>query len=240
MSRKPKPQGPRSQQGRRQFRESEFNAQYAAKRGGIYGVVTYIVGYLLTLALYSIDNDIGDNIGGSTPATDGTGWIFYNAHFVKTQFTGTSGDFDSEITGEINFLLEDNAEFSGAGEAVTLSFDGTGLPELFYLSIPVIVLVAGGYMLLQNSESLVSSSQEAMKIGATIVTGYFPLAVLGAILFEYTENDGGVELTGEPNLATAAVIAGLLFPIILGAVGGYLYYQRNSSSSQVPRGRRTT
>ena len=84
-------------------------------------------------------------------------------------------------------------------------------PQVVYTFVPVVVLIAAGFVLARrfaDGPNLMSG----VKAGVTVVAGYLPLVVGGAFLF----SDVGVE----PDPLTAIVLAGLAFPLILGAVGG--------------------
>lgn len=52
--------------------------------------------------------------------------------------------------------------------------------------------------------------------GALVAVGYLPLALLGAVLFRFSVGDGAVA----PDPVTAVLLAGLVYPLVFGGVGG--------------------
>lgn len=85
-----------------------------------------------------------------------------------------------------------------------------GATVLLYL-LPVVLLLTAG-ALLARYEGVEEAADGALA-GAAVVAGYFPLAVIGRFLFAY---DGSVA----PDLVTAILLAGLVYPLALGALGG--------------------
>jgi hypothetical protein len=63
-----------------------------------------------------------------------------------------------------------------------------------------------------------ATADEATVDGAAIVAGYLPLAFLGALLFEISQ--AGTSFS--PDIFAAVLLAGIVFPAFLGAIGGYL------------------
>lgn len=85
-----------------------------------------------------------------------------------------------------------------------------GVTVLLYL-VPVVLLVAAGALLARYDG--VDDTADGAVAGAAVVAGYFPFALVGAFLFSY---EGSVA----PDIVTAILLAGLLYPLALGAVGG--------------------
>ncbi|MBP1986686.1 transporter [Halolamina salifodinae] len=167
-------------------------------QGAAAGVGAYLLGYLITYLATSGSveerlasfNFIADLFGGDTATVwQGVGWLFYNAHFVRTRATGGFGGPRSQ-----NFIA---------------ASDG-GAVVLLYL-VPVILLLAAGLAVarLGSADDLADGAVG----GATVVLGYLPLALLGRFLFDY---DGSVA----PDLVTAVLLAGLVYPLVFGALGG--------------------
>lgn len=162
------------------------------------GVAAYLLGYLLTYVWQSGSveerlasfNFIADLFGGDPIAVwQAVGWLFYNAHFVRTRATGGLGGPRSQ-----NFI---------AGS------DG-GAVVLLYL-VPVVLLLAAGLAVARLGGA--ADIADGAVGGATVVLGYLPLAVVGRFLFNY---DGSVA----PDLVTAVLLAGLVYPLVFGALGG--------------------
>ena len=159
-------------------------------QGAIVGVGAFVAGYLLTFVLAAIDSDLGDTESSSF---DATGWLYYGAHFADIEL-------DTPIGSEtMNFLSEASTQF----------------PTVVYYLVPVVVLVASGFVLAKLFASGDEVADSAIA-GAGVVAGYLPLALVGTFLFSESEEFGSVS----PDLVTGVLLVGLVFPIVLGAVGG--------------------
>lgn len=169
------------------------------------GVVAYALGYVVTYAsqgdavaeqLRSF-NFLADLLGGDPiPVWQGVGWLFYNAHFVRTRIPGIGGPRSE------NFIA------AGDGGSLTL----------LYL-VPVLALFAAGFAVAwlagADDRDGMDSTSGALD-GAAVAIGYLPLAVLGLVVFSYAVGDGAIE----PDPITAVAVAGLLYPVVWGGLGG--------------------
>jgi len=161
--------------------------------GALYGAGAFVAGYVVTYLLMMIEV--------STDTVDNTfefaGWLFFNAQFVRIEGSG-SGTFD---------VL-----------ASLAAADEIGLPSLLFTVAVALVMFAAGYLLVKSSLYPGMTTDEGSVYGASIVVGYLPLAFLGALLFEGSES--GLS-GGTPDIFAAVLLAGIVFPAIIGAVGGY-------------------
>jgi hypothetical protein len=169
---------------------------YAAGTGA--GVGAYLLGYLVTYVTMSGSveerlsafNFVASVFGGEPISVwQGVGWLFYNAHFVRTRAEGGLGGPQSE-----NFIA---------------ASDG-GAIVLLYL-VPVLLLLAAGVLLARVGEA--EEPADGATAGAGVVLGYFPLALVGAFLFSYQGNIA-------PDIVTALLLAGIVYPLVFGAIGG--------------------
>lgn len=169
--------------------------------GAASGVAAYVLGYLLVYITQrgGVDeqletfNFIADLFGSDPiPSWQAVGWLFYNAHFVATDIPSLVGGSRSE-----NFIA--------AGDDGTLT--------ALYL-VPVALLLVAGLVAgrLANADDPADGAQA----GALVVVGYLPLAIAGAVLFGYSVGEGTIA----PDLVTAVLLAGIVYPAALGAVGG--------------------
>jgi len=175
-------------------------------RGGVAGIVAYLLGYVLTYAwkapavadqLRGI-NAIADALGGQTiPTWKAVGWLFYNAHFVSTRIPALGGG-----DRMVNFIQQSN----------------DGSLALLYVLVPVLLVLAGAAVARYGDVDRVGSAAAA---GAAVVVGYLPLAVVGALVVGHTLG-GDVRIA--PDVVTAVALAGLVYPAFFGAVGGGLWY----------------
>lgn len=173
-----------------------------AVRGGAAGAVAFLLGYLITYAWrapavqesLSGINAIADLLGAQTiPTWKGVGWLFYNAHVVSTRVPALGGG-----DRMVNFIA---------------ASDGNALTALYVL-VPVMLVLAGAVVARYGRADRPASAAAS---GATVIVGYLPLAVLGALAVGHTFGEG---ITVAPDLITAVALAGVVYPAFFGAVGG--------------------
>jgi hypothetical protein len=164
----------------------------------IAGALAYLLGYVVVYAWQGPNveeqltdiNAIVSLLGGEQIAkTEGVAWLFYNAHFVRTQLGGQNNS--------VNFIAE---------------ADGG---ELLYL-VPILALLVAGLAVAVLSR--VDDPLEGAAMGTLLTVGYLPAAIGGAVVFRYNFGDGAIQ----PELVTAIGLAGLLYPLLIGAIGGAL------------------
>ena len=126
-----------------------------------------------------------------------------NAHFVGTR--------TAEVFGP------DGSLWSGGELVLTVS-----LLEIEYLFVvPAAVLVLGGAFLASHLDC--PDGRQGMTVGVTLVLGYLPLVLIGLLVSTHFG-------TG-PSPLRALVIAGIVYPVFFGAIGGFLvgYFGRPSN-----------
>lgn len=163
------------------------------------GVGAWVLGYVLTYLLVATDidgsalNRILEAFGGDSATYELVGWVFYNAHLVDVSYSGLS-------------VFTPPANFVGGEDGFTV---------LLYLIPPALLLIAGlGIGRYQG----VSDPQAGAIAGALLVPGYLVLSVGGVFLFSVSVGDA----SGAPDLIPAIAIAGLIYPVVFGAIGGAL------------------
>ena len=165
--------------------------------GAAAGLAAWILGYVLAYLLVGSDvresrlNQFAQTFGDGDATYELVGWVFFNAHFVDTLID--AGFFG---TGTTNFV---------GGE--------DGFAALLYL-IPPAFLIIAGVALARYSGSV--DPAEGAVTGALVAPGYLLLSVVGAFLFRVEA--GGA--SGQPDLLPAIVVAGVLYPVVFGAIGG--------------------
>lgn len=172
--------------------------------GTVAGIGAWIAGYVATYVLVAPNiresslNRIIEVLDGEPATYELVGWVFYNAHMVETVFRN------------IPLLGSRTTSYIG-GEA--------GFTTLLYL-VPVALLFAAGLALARYRA--VDTPTAGAIVGSAVVAGYLLAAVAGGFLFEVTIAGS----TGGPDLLTAAVLAGIIYPLVCagggGAVGGLL------------------
>lgn len=168
--------------------------------GSLAGVGAWLLGYL---AVYVWQADavsealrgvgfVSQILGGEAiPAWKGVSWLFLNAHFVATQLPTIAGG-----TQTTNFVT---------GE------EGSTL----LLALPPLLLVIAGLAVSYGRRGPVS---ERAKVGATVAFGYLPTSALVALLGTHSIGDAEAAISADP--VTAVLLAGVVYPVVFGAVGG--------------------
>lgn len=172
-------------------------------RGAVAGAAAFIVGYVLTYAWRA--PAISDSLRGmnflarllgieSIPTWKGVAWLFYGAHGVATRFPTVGGG-----TQLVNMVEQ----------------SGDGTITLLYVLVPVLILLAGA-----ATAWLVDAvdTGEAATAGATVAIGYFVLATAGTVVFAHAVGDTGARIAPDP--VTGVLLAGLVYPVVFGGIGG--------------------
>jgi hypothetical protein len=87
-----------------------------------------------------------------------------------------------------------------------------GAITLMYL-VPIVLLLAAGVVTARVADA--DDASAGATAGAAVAIGYFPLALIGRFLFSY-------QGSAAPTLVTAVLLAGAVYPLVFGAVGGAL------------------
>lgn len=167
--------------------------------GSIYGAAGYLAGYLVTLVLVAVFEGrrfVGDII-------EGAGWIYYNAQFVGIDQRATPAGQAVDGVGSINYLTGE-----GLGE---LGASTTVVPAIVYHTVPIVAFFVAGFLLTRDVGA--DSLRTGAKVGASIAFGAVVLALGGTYVFEVANAIG-------PNRFRGVVLAGIVYPVFCGAVGG--------------------
>lgn len=191
------------------------------RRSTILGVVAYALVYApaylfaatnrvaigqiqLTSATEGVDPAPLGEVFGSVPATWKVGgWLLYNANRASVSLP-TAGARNG-IMGLTNVDL----------------LASLGGPALILYLLPPIFLIGAGYFVMEWGE--IGSSAPWVG-GASITIGYFPLMLIGSFVFTASVN----RITASPDGITS-LAAGLIYPLIFGAIGGIIAAHRRSS-----------
>ncbi len=169
--------------------------------GGVGGAVAYVLGYLFVYVTQSSRveeqlqgfNFFADLFGGDPiPTWKAVGWTFYNAHFVDT---------------EVPSLI-------GGAQSLNLISQADGGSLTFLYVVPPVLLVLAGLVAGRLADA--TEPADGARAGALVLAGYLPVAILGALLFRYSAGDGAVA----PDLITAVLLAGAVYPAVFGGIGG--------------------
>jgi hypothetical protein len=166
--------------------------------GAVAGLAAWIAGYVGTYLVVGSDvresglNWILEVLGGEPATYELVGWVFYNAHQVDTVFRGLP------VRG-----------------TVTASYVGgeNGFTTLLY-AIPIVaLLVAGGAVAARRGARTTADGAVA---GVTVLAGYLVASIAGVVLFEVGVGDA----SAAPDAIPAVVLAGVVYPSVIGATGG--------------------
>ncbi len=181
--------------------------------GAVAGALSWIAGFLLTYLVVapsltdSTLNRVLEGLDGSLPTFDVVGWAFFNAHFVEVRLQGG-------LLGESAFSLVGGQD---------------GFTPLLYV-VPAALLLAAGLALARYRQ--VESPSQGALTGLTVLPGYLLLSIAGAFVFDVT----AFGLEAGPDLVMAAVLAGVVYPVLFagagGALGGFLERRAPSAADE--------
>ncbi len=182
------------------------NPDLPLARGAAGGALAFLLGYLATFLVQSSDipeglGSLADalvTLGVSPPAGwQVIGWYYIGAHNVGIEVS-------TSVAGQ--------------------SRSGVVLSDLgpLQMVVPVLLLVVAGFFV--ASDAGVRDATAGAKAGLTVVPGYLVLAVVLALAssWSFSESAGGVSASATvvPELLPAVLLAGVLYPVVFGALGG--------------------
>lgn len=179
----------------------QYGRAGSAGAGAGVGVLTFAIGYLLTYLWQAANvreslegyNFWIDLFGGDPiPAWKAVGWLYYNAQFVPFTHPTLGGG-----RGTANFVANGDA------------------PALLY-ALPPLLLLGAGFLLARAADA--GSPDAGARAGVRVVAGYVLFAVVG--LFAFQHGAGGDAI--HPQYATGVLLAGVVYPVVFGALGGVL------------------
>jgi hypothetical protein len=160
--------------------------------GVVVGITVHIVGYLVTYA--SAASAVKRAVQGTTPLTDA------GAAFAPAWKAVGWVFYDAHLVGTRLPDTTGHIDLVGYSEV-----------QFLYLIPPLLLIIAGGIVAYLTR---VTDPKTGVQVGVTITLGYLPFAIIGAILVSFV----GIQ----PDLLRAAVIAGIVYPVAFGAIGGGL------------------
>ncbi|MFC7175685.1 hypothetical protein [Halosegnis marinus] len=163
--------------------------------GAAAGAGAWVLGYLVTYLVAS--SDIQNSLFGQVleAAEIGT-WQVVGWVFYNAHFVNTNVDLG----------------FFGSGATNAIGGDG-GFTVLLYV-VPPLLLLGAGLAVGRAAGAGSLDAANAAVAGASTVIGYGLLSVVGVFLFA-TESV-------TPDLVTGILLGGLLYPVVFGAVGGFV------------------
>ncbi|MEF8907013.1 MAG: hypothetical protein V5A13_04045 [Haloarculaceae archaeon] len=148
-------------------------------------------------------------LSASTPEVPQVvGWLVYRAHFVPIEYSVSGASSDSGVLSL--------GSFPGAGDLVAALEPG------LLLLVPLFMLfICGFYTAIQCD---VSTPKTGAVAGATVVVGYLLLVVVAVAALTWSLSLAVFNLTVTasigPGEVQAVFIAGVVYPLVGGALGG--------------------
>ncbi|GAB7012859.1 transporter [Halolamina salina] len=167
--------------------------------GAAAGIGAYLLGYLLTYVWQS--GSIEERLSAYNFIAELFGgepiavWQGIGWLFYNAHFVATRIDGFGGTQSQ-NFIAGSD------GGAITLLY-----------AVPIVLLLAAGLLTARLADA--DEPGDGAIAGAAVAVGYFPLALIGRFLFSY-------QGSAAPDLITAVLLAGLVYPLLFGAVGGVL------------------
>lgn len=141
--------------------------------------------------------------------TTWSGWLFYNAHFVPI----SAGNFPNTVPAFVpNLLLV----------AAKLSY-------LLLFLVPPFTLTLAGLGVARDTPPGMTTISTSLRVrlsasvvrGMSITMGYLPGVLVGAVVFSVNPVDERAALLA-PEFLSSVLVAGVLYPIVFGGLGGRL------------------
>lgn len=191
--------------------DSESLAGSVSIGGGLAGgVIAYALGYgVIALtksdAIESVSGLFGmlSQFGGQIDYPAGwklAGWVFYRAH-------------------NVDVLID----ISGSDSPNPVALTESVFWDPWFFAVPVVALLVAGAAVAYASAA--RSAVAGAVAGGSLVLGYGLTVVAGAILTGWSVSVEGVlsfEASAGPDLALAILLAGIVYPVVLGGLGGVL------------------
>lgn len=189
--------------------------RYPFRQGIVAGLFAFVVGYGITFLTLLVDIEVS---GGTAEVDDWQefGLVFYNAQFVRL-------DSGAEQTiNQLGILAQQPRPDASVGltDPGVFEFGLLTLPVIFYTALVGLVLVGAGFLVATRATTQRSSVTDRMEAGMTVTLGYLPLIFLGSFLFE--SEIALLDETFNPDVFASVLVAGIVFPLVFGAIGGYL------------------
>ncbi len=185
------------------------------KQAVLFGIGAFVVGMVLTTGLVVVDGALDDTATDTAADTGGTadepgfmtvvGWVYFGAQFVDIEMSWALG------TESLNLLDELSADAS--------------IPTVVYYLVPVVSLVGAGRLLAKKTLPAGTTPEAGAKMGAYVTVGYLVAVFFATQLFTWSITEDGTTASVEAAFTEALLVSGLIYPILFGAIGGYLAFR---------------
>ena len=168
----------------------------ALPTGVALGVGAFVINYIITFVFVVLD---GADLSGAS-SWKVVGMVLFNAHQVSLEISS------SVISGSMNLLT--------GGMMASQTALGSTVPTIVYQIVPILVLIGFGFFVAQSARA--ADPVTGALAGATITAGYVLLAVVGVFLFNVSQQGASMG----PSVLMGIVLAGIVYPLVTGAIGG--------------------
>lgn len=187
---------------------SEFRELVGFKQSILTGIAAAVLSFFGTLILSLIGRSSEfrtDMREGDFGTWEFTSQILLNAHFV---------DIGADVAdGSYNWLSSPLSDWVFS------------IPTILFRIIPVVVLFLMARRLIQSREQAITTQADAMKVGASMALGYLPAIFFFASTgVHVVEGPFGAEDHVGPDIPETIILAGILYPVAIGALAGYHWY----------------
>jgi plastocyanin len=230
--------------------------------GVITGVAAYVVGFLVSFLPGPIANPRAyppeDTVDGTINESDippgevtsgavdpqfpltetidsfnSAAGVFYNAHFVDIL---VGFQRRPSLSRRRNVLLDEVTNDTTTvgvfgGEQAEIILAGQPVPPIIFFLVPAVLLALAGILTNALSGETAPTPETAVASGSAVALGYLPLAAVVASIVRFREPRiifGGVDLLG------AILIAGIVYPVVFGGLGGYVWSLLGGGSGDDP------
>jgi hypothetical protein len=170
------------------------------RAGALTGAVAFVLGYVLTYAMKiqdvssALSNPLVD-LSGVTPPADWqvVGWYLFRLHTVPSKLTVTVG---------------------GTTRSQAIGLDAA----TWMLLVPVAILLVGGYVVARYVDA--ATPVGGATAGASLAVAYVVLALLLSLVTAWSVTRSGGTVGISPDLVPAVLVAGVVYPVLFGGVGG--------------------
>jgi plastocyanin len=151
------------------------------------------------------------------------GGLFYNAHFVDVVVGSRP-----TVMLRSNVLLASHANASTSfgsvrGEEIEIVLAGGSIPPVLLFAVPILLLAAGGFLVNDRTRERLPTPETAVTSGAAVALGYLPLVAIGASMIRFRNPE---IIFGRIDLVPAILVAGVVYPLAFGGLGGYAWHTR--------------
>lgn len=208
-----------------------FGRRFQVWRAAGLGAAAFLVGYLTTYAWLGgrgaglaadvtvrvragapgpgtvAERTLASLVGPDVPVTTWAGWLWSNAHFVRV----VEWSYPTSTVAVPNLL------FAGDASWVAL------------FAVPPVLLAVASALAAHGESAGTVAELPVLRLtlpagavrGMGVWVGYLPATVLGAFLFSTPTSDASLAPFA-PSLVGAFVVAGVLYPLVFGGLGGWL------------------